>query len=78
MDNMYDEAKYQKAVDMGMQIEPIGRVVHVKTGNYYFVIRRDVIECTNGREEKKYVLYYRNGMFFCREQGEFDQKFKVV
>lgn len=61
-----------------MKIEPVGRVVHLKTGNYYFVLQRDIIECTNGREEKKYVLYYKNGKFFCREQVEFDQKFKTL
>ena len=61
-----------------MKIEPVGRAVHLKTGNYYFVLQRDIIECTNGREEKKYVLYYKNGKFFCREQGEFDQKFKTL
>lgn len=54
------------------------KVVHLKTGNEYYVIKRDIIECTNGCEEKKYVLYYRDGKFFCREQEEFDQKFKEL
>lgn len=54
------------------------KVVHLKTGNEYYIIKRDIIECTNGREEKKYVLYYRDGKFFCREQKEFDQKFKEL
>ena len=33
------------------------KVTHIKTGKTYFVIKRDVIECTNGREDKKYVIY---------------------
>lgn len=50
---------------------------HLKTGNVYVEIMRDIIECTNGREEKKYVVYKNNeGMIFCREQEEFDSKFK--
>lgn len=59
-------------------MESTTKVVHLKTGNEYFVVQRDIIECTNGREEKKYVLYYRDGKFFCREQEEFDQKFKEL
>jgi len=53
-------------------------VEHIKTGNTYYVLHRDIIECTNGREEKKYVLYYRDGKFFCREQEEFDRKFRKL
>lgn len=38
----------------------------------------DVIECTNGREDKKYVVYMsaHTGMKFCRETYEFYQKFE--
>lgn len=53
-------------------------VTHKKTGNRYYMLKRDIIECTNGREEKKYVLYYRDGEFFCREQDEFDKKFELI
>lgn len=56
----------------------VNKVEHIKTGNIYYVLKRGIIECTNGREEKKYVLYYRDGKFFCREQEEFDQKFKEL
>lgn len=50
---------------------------HLKTDNVYVELMRDIIECTNGREEKKYVVYKNNeGMIFCREQEEFDSKFK--
>ncbi len=55
------------------------KVTHIKTGDTYFVIKRDVIECTNGREDKKYVIYckgIKDAKFFCREQEEFDKKFK--
>ena len=56
-----------------------GKVVrHIKTGNLYTLIREDVIECTNGREEKMYVVYTRNGKLFCREQQEFWRKFEEV
>lgn len=51
---------------------------HIKTGNVYYVLQEDIIECTNGREEKKYVLYYKDGKFFCRESKEFHQKFEKV
>lgn len=53
-------------------------VRHIKTNNLYTVLREDVIECTNGREEKRYVLYTRNGKVFCREQQEFWRKFEEV
>ena len=38
----------------------------------------NVIECTNGREDKKYVVYMsaHTGMKFCREADEFYQKFE--
>lgn len=38
----------------------------------------DVLECTNGREDKKYAVYMsaHTGMKFCREVGEFYQKFE--
>ena len=50
--------------------------IHNKTGNTYHVLTHNVIECTNGREEKKYTLYVNsNGQLFCRETEEFYQKF---
>lgn len=49
---------------------------HNKTGNIYCLVLKDVIECTNGREEKKYVVYMNTEhMLFCREADEFYQKF---
>lgn len=52
------------------------RVIHKKTGNIYFVVHRGVIECTNGREDKRYVIYKNHSeQLFCREEKEFDQKF---
>lgn len=53
-------------------------VRHIKTGHFYRVLREDVIECTNGREEKYYVLYTRHKRLFCREQEEFWMKFEEV
>ena len=54
-------------------------VIHKKTGNKYFVLHDNVIECTNGREELKYVIYENaHGMKFCREQNEFNEKFENV
>lgn len=60
-----------------LKITPVP-VVHQKTGNIYYVLFSDVIECTNGREEKRYVIYSKDGRLFCREQEEFEQKFKEV
>lgn len=53
-------------------------VTHKKTGNRYYMLKQNIIECTNGREEKKYVLYYRDGEFFTREQKEFWNKFELA
>lgn len=53
------------------------RFIHKKTGNTYFLLNDDLIECTNGREEKKYCLYVNiEGMLFVRERDEFYQKFE--
>lgn len=51
---------------------------HKKTGNIYYLIMMNVIECTNGREDKKYIVYMsaHTGMKFCREADEFYQKFE--
>ena len=53
--------------------------IHNKTGHLYAVLQTDIIECTNGREGKKYVVYYNatelKPNIFCREQEEFYQKF---
>ena len=51
---------------------------HKKTGNIYYLIINDAIECTNGREDKKYVVYMSayTDMKFCREADEFYQKFE--
>lgn len=66
-------------MNSGIGVEMLATpVTHKKTGNRYYMLKRDIIECTNGREEKKYVLYYRDGEFFCREQNEFNQKFESV
>lgn len=52
---------------------------HKKTGNIYWVIAMNIIECTNGRENKLYVLYENDlGKLFCREQNEFFEKFEPI
>lgn len=49
---------------------------HNKTGKIYFVLNQDVIDCTNGREDKTYTLYKNpEGQAFCRETSEFNEKF---
>lgn len=49
---------------------------HNKTGNIYILLNEDIIECTNGREEKKYCLYSNTeGKIFVREHDEFYDKF---
>lgn len=54
----------------------IYKVTHIKTGNDYTVLCDDIIECTNGREDKHYVLYTNGNLLFCREKNEFEQKFR--
>lgn len=49
---------------------------HNKTGNIYILLNDQLIECTNGREEKKYCLYAnKEGKIFVREHDEFYNKF---
>lgn len=43
----------------------------------YILLNDELIECTNGREDKKYCLYVNlEGMVFVREHDEFYQKFE--
>ena len=52
---------------------------HLKTGNIYTVLARNVCECTNGREDLMYTTYMnQEGMVFCRESNEFSQKFTLL
>ena len=54
-------------------------VIHKKTGKEYIVLHGEVTECTNGREELKYVVYVNTyGQIFCREKEEFWRKFEVM
>ena len=53
------------------------RAVHIKTGNIYHIIADDAIECTNGREDIRMVVYTRDGLIFTREYSEFITKFSV-
>ena len=52
---------------------------HKKTGKHYFVInpKEKIIECTNGREDKEYVLYSDGVRTYCREAEEFYSKFEM-
>lgn len=51
-------------------------VTHKKTGNSYLAAVHTAIECTNGREEKEYVVYFNlKGQMFVREATEFHEKF---
>ena len=62
-----------------MQQKPVKQLIHKKTGNTYFLLNDELIECTNGREDKKYCLYVNlEGMVFIREHDEFYQKFTVL
>lgn len=56
---------------------------HNKTGKTYFQLflpcfGQEAIECTNGREDKLYVLYTDGVHLFCREREEFNQKFTAI
>ena len=55
---------------------------HHKSGKLYWVDKTDAVECTNGREDKVYVVYRRypkgklcEDKVFVREKEEFLQKF---
>ena len=68
--------KDTQCIKQSVTRKPI-RFTHKKTGNTYFLLNDDLIECTNGREEKKYCLYVNlEGMAFVRERDEFYQKFE--
>jgi succinate dehydrogenase/fumarate reductase flavoprotein subunit len=52
---------------------------HLKTGKLYFTIGKPVIECTNGFEENIHKVIYSDGIrIYCREETEFNQKFKLL
>lgn len=53
-------------------------VKHKKTGNYYYKINNEVIDCTNSRDGTPAVVYYREGKLFVREKQEFEEKFEPV
>lgn len=68
--------KDAQLVEQWVVHKPI-RCIHKKTGNMYLLLNDDLIECTNGREEKKYCMYVnQEGMVFVRERDEFYQKFE--
>lgn len=48
---------------------------HKKTGHIYIMLCDNAIECTNGREEQRYVIYTRKKKIFVREYEEFKEKF---
>ena len=62
-----------------VQPKPISKVKHLKTGNVYYLLNNQVIECTNGREDIEYALYMNTeGKVFCREKAEFWEKFEPM
>ena len=70
------KALVKKLTQNVMQQKPVKQFTHKKTGNTYFLLNDELIECTNGREDKKYCLYVSlAGMVFVREREEFYQKF---
>lgn len=52
--------------------------VHTKTGNIYYLVADNVIDCTNSRDNTTCVLYTRDGKLFVRERNEFYNKFKEL
>ena len=69
------ENKHQEQVNNTNKIMFTYPVKHLKTGNIYTVLLDNVTECTNGREDIKYVVYTNGSMIFCREINEFKAKF---
>lgn len=60
-----------------MNIKNMKRAVYNKTGNVYYIITDNAIECTNGREYIRMVVYTRDGLVFTREYDEFIKEFSV-
>lgn len=57
------------------------RAIHIKTNKIYNVIATSIIETTNSRDGAIVYLYYNPlepTKIYCREAGEFAQKFKVL
>lgn len=53
------------------------KVLHKKTGNIYYVLKDNVINCTNKASDCLMVLYMNtDGKLFCREEAEFWEKFE--
>lgn len=48
---------------------------HIKTGNLYFILYRDVINATNERDGQKMILYSDGANIYVREKAEFYDKF---
>lgn len=54
---------------------------NIKNGNFYEVIRDDVINCTNANDDQIMVMYKsldHPELLFVREKSEFYIKFKEV
>ncbi len=54
---------------------------NIKNGNFYEVIRDDVINCTNANDDQIMVLYKTErypDKIFVREIKEFNEKFKPL
>lgn len=58
------------------------KVKHLKTGNTYRIITDSAIDATNANPtyQKRMVIYSseKDGQVYCREHGEFWQRFELV
>ncbi len=54
---------------------------NIKNGNIYYLLREDIINCTNANDNQIMVLYKsleHHDMLFVREKEEFYNKFVAV
>jgi len=56
---------------------------HIKTGNLYEIVERNIINATNGANDQIMIMYRRKGdttgwKTFVREEKEFLEKFRAV
>ncbi|MFI3301419.1 MAG: hypothetical protein R3Y28_08395 [Candidatus Gastranaerophilales bacterium] len=54
---------------------------HLKTGDFYELLREDVKNCTNSADTQIMVLYKKNSepdLIFVREKNEFYEKFQQI
>lgn len=60
-----------------MILKPPERYINKKNGNEYTILKRNVINATNGHEQDNPMILYisKFGEIFVRDEKEFEEKF---